>query len=124
MRKYTGIFFLLLFLSSAAHAADVVYDGSWWLSMGHIAKEYFLVGFKVGAKDASKNSTYHDLDEKDFLNTIDGLDLFYKDHQNREVRFHVAVYIVLKKIHGGSIDTIEKLTQKARQNPFRIPENP
>lgn len=123
MKKIFLIGVILLSLApSWASAQDVVHDGNWWISMGHIAKGYFLIGFKVGVKEASNNPDYDGMEKTHNINIMDGLDLFYKAHQNRDIRFHVAVYIVLKEINKASIDTITKLTGLARANPTKIPE--
>jgi hypothetical protein len=124
MKKYyqLGVFSILLLSVSLVQAEDVVHDGYWWVSMGHIAKGYFLEGFEVGVNRTSNNSVYSSLKKENYIKTIDGLDLFYKDSQNKSVRIHVAIYIVLRKIQGRSIETIKKLIELARQSPTRIPK--
>ncbi len=123
MKKFFIIGVILFSLApSLASAQDVVHNGDWWISMGHIAKGYFLIGFKVGIKEASNNPDYAGMEKTHHINIIDGLDLFYKAHQNRDIRFHVAFYIVLKEINKAPIETITKLTELARANPTKIPE--
>ncbi len=90
--------------------------------MGHIAKGYFLQGFEVGLKEFSADADYAQLTNKHYTKAIDGLDLYYKNPQNREIRIQVALYIVLHKIKGSSIETITKLTELARKNPTNIPK--
>ena len=123
MKKYSIIgLFLILFMSPSANGEHFVHDGNWWRSMGHIAKGYFLQGFETGISASSSDSEYTGLTNEHFSKAMDGLDLFYKDAPNRGIRIHVAIYIVLKKINGASIETITKLTELARNNPTNIPE--
>ena len=123
MNKYlfTAIFLVLL-MSPLSHAGQVVHDGLWWKTMGHIAKDYSLEGFSIGVREAANNKKYKRLEKKSFAKIIDGLDLFYKNPQNIEVRFHVAVFIVLHKIKGASIKKVKQLSELARQNPTIIPK--
>jgi hypothetical protein len=121
MKKFCIIGVLLpLLLCSTGYAEDEVYDGKWWMALGHIAKVYFLQGLEVGIKDISNNPNYADFKEEHYKKSINELDLFYKDPQNKEIRVHVAVFIVLQKLRGASIKTIIKLTEQARQNPTKI----
>lgn len=121
MKKISVIGILLtLLLCSTVYAENEVHDGQWWMELGHIAKGYFLQGLKVGIKDVSHNPEYADFKEEHFRKSINELDLFYKDPQNSEIRVHVALFIVLKKLHGASIKTIIKLTEQARLKPTKI----
>ncbi len=90
--------------------------------MGHIAKGYFVQGFEFGLKEFSADKDYRSLTDWHYSKAIDGLDIFYKNHSNREIRIHVALYIVLHKIKGPSIEKITKLTELARKNPTKIPK--
>lgn len=120
MKKFSLIGILLVLqLCSSVYAENQVYDGYWWMSLGHIAKGYFLRGLEVGINDVSHNPDYTGFKEEHYKKSVNELDLFYKDPQNREIRVHVAVFIVLQKLKGASIKKIEKLTERARQKPTK-----
>lgn len=126
MKKFPiiGILLTLLLcsslLSSSVFAQNEIHDGEWWLTLGPIAKNYFLKGLRVGIDDISHNPDYADFKEEHYKKSINELDLFYKDPQNREIRVHVAFFIVLQKLRGASIETVKKLIERARQNPAKI----
>ena len=47
---------------------------------------------------------------------IDGLNEFYNDFENRSIRVHMAVSLVLRRIKGGSEEFMESLIEAARRD--------
>lgn len=121
MKNLTIAVLLFLLLPAFASAEEVVYDGYYWITMGHIAKGYFLEGFNVGVEEASNNKDYKGLYKRNYMKIVDAMDLFYRGIENRGIHVPVAIYIVLQKIQGRSIETIKKLTKRALKYPTRIP---
>jgi|GEM_PF-1414513 len=48
------------------------------------------------------------------IQIFDGLDLFYNDFRNRQIKLPEAVFVVKKQIHGASKEEIEAITEWLR----------
>ena len=46
---------------------------------------------------------------------VDGLDTFYKDHQNRSIRLKAAVWLVVNTIAGTPQDELDKMIEYLRK---------
>lgn len=138
------IIILLLLLGSEVLADEQeIHDGYWWKNKTESFKLGYVVGFTEGwiemldewkieirwdlmyAKNLQDTVAHQsDLESLSrhygwvygvkFGDMVDGLDHFYSDYRNRNIKFCRALEIVCNEIKGESPERIELLTRRER----------
>ena len=137
--RSTLVAVLLLIVPVLSNAQTDRRDGNWWDRHTRQEKGDYITGFFDGM-DLGKNFSYWDISEKgrdsgcdyqaaktysdnarkffsDVTNVqiVDGLDSFYKDHQNRSIRLKAAVWLVVNAIAGTPQDDLDKMVEYLRK---------
>jgi hypothetical protein len=127
------------FMSLPCLAANTRWDGNWWQGLGEIQRVFYVVGLFDGMQlgnnfsqwcmtDAEKKScqyaalqSFGKCMDKNAANITagqvkDGLDKFYEDYRNRQIKVYNAAWIVFYSTTGVSQAEIDKMTESWRKN--------
>jgi hypothetical protein len=113
-------------------------DGNWWRQQPQMVKVVYIVGFFDGMELGSDFSFWKYMDDETLMaktaasyreyngkyfghvtsgQLADGLDNFYQDYRNRQIRLQHAVWLVVNAIAGTPQAELDKMIENWRKNP-------
>jgi hypothetical protein len=106
-----SLFVAALTLSATAQKAPT-HSGAWWKEKSQVFKEGFVGGYKSGAHHAAGKDT--PLSKFGAMELVDGVNKFYGDFRNRNIRIDDALEFVADQLAGVPDDKLNAEILKLR----------